>query len=316
MYRKLADQITLDFTVHLPTTGAVSDADALPTVEIWEDDTDTTLAGGTVTKRVGKTGNYRVAVAATAANGFEVGKSYNVVVTVIAGTITAKAVVGSFFIDGKRHSDLNDLGGTAQSGDAYIQIGVAGAGLTALGDTRLAELGATNIPADVDTLLSRIASALTITSGKVDVNDKAGFSISGTTQTLDALATLIRGADSDTLKTLSDQIDLVALGVNSGLSYRGTVTAVPGVNQFTIPTLAGVGTGAFVDTASPYKAFVFRDAGGLGVAPQGETQDITAYDSATGVFTTNPFTAPGVGAGDDVIILKLAIPVVIWFPLL
>jgi hypothetical protein len=109
MYRKLADTITLDFTVHLPTTGAVSDADALPTVEIWEDETDTTLAGGTVTKRVAKTGNYRVAIIATTANGFEVGKSYNVVVTVIAGTVTAKAVIGSFFIDEKRLSDLNDI---------------------------------------------------------------------------------------------------------------------------------------------------------------------------------------------------------------
>ncbi len=155
-------------------------------------------------------------------------------------------------------------------------------------------------------------------AGTKALTDKDGFTISGTTQTLDALATLIRGADSDTLKTLSDQIDLVTTYdlLNSGLSYRGTVTAVPGVNQFTIPTLAGVGTGAFVDTASPYKAFVFRDAGGAGAAPQGETQDITAYNSATGVFTTNPFTAPGVGIGDDMIILKLAIPVVIWFPLL
>ncbi len=112
MYRKLADIITLDFTTHLPTTGGVSDADALPTVEVFEDDTDTTLAGATVTKRVGKTGNYRVAVVATTANGFEVGKSYNVVVTAIVGTITAKAVVGSFFIDGKRLNDLNDLSTT------------------------------------------------------------------------------------------------------------------------------------------------------------------------------------------------------------
>ncbi|MBM4301627.1 MAG: hypothetical protein FJ121_08870 [Deltaproteobacteria bacterium] len=109
MNRKLADTIVLDFTVHLPTTGAVSDADALPTVEVWEDETDTTLSGGTVTKRVGKTGNYRVAVVATTGNGFEVGKSYNVVVTVVAGGVTAKAVIGSFFIDSKRLADLNDL---------------------------------------------------------------------------------------------------------------------------------------------------------------------------------------------------------------
>lgn len=132
MYRKLGDTIYLDFTVHLPTTGAVSDADALPTVEVFEDATDTTLSGATVTKRTDKTGNYRVAVAATTGNGFEVGKSYNVVVTVVAGGVTAKAVIGSFFIDSKRLADLNDLGGTAQTGDVYAQVGVAGAGLTAI----------------------------------------------------------------------------------------------------------------------------------------------------------------------------------------
>ena len=41
--------------------------------------------------------------------------------------------------------------------------------------------------ASLATLLTRIASTLTITSGKVDVNDKTGFSISGTKTTLDAL---------------------------------------------------------------------------------------------------------------------------------
>jgi hypothetical protein len=109
MYRKLADTIILDFTVHTPTTGAVADADSLPTVEVFEDDTDSTLSGASVTKRTGKTGNYRVTIPATGANGFEVGKSYNVVVSAVAGGITVKAVIGSFSIDGKRLSDLNDI---------------------------------------------------------------------------------------------------------------------------------------------------------------------------------------------------------------
>lgn len=49
----------------------------------------------------------------------------------------------------------------------------------------------TNDPAGVGTLLSRIASALTITSGKVDVNDKSGFSLSdaGVKAVWDFLAT-------------------------------------------------------------------------------------------------------------------------------
>jgi hypothetical protein len=90
--------------------------------------------------------------------------------------------------------------------------------------------------------------------------------------------------------------------INSGLSFRGTVSAVPGANQFTIPTLIGVGAGAFADITAPYRAFVLRDAGGLKAAPQGETQNITAYVSATGVFTTTAFTDT-VGIGDDIIIM-------------
>ncbi len=225
MYRKLADVITLDFTVHLPTTGAVSNADALPTVQVWEDASDTALpdVGGVpvaiVTLRVGTTGNYRVVVTATTANGFEVGKSYNVVVTAIAGGVTAKAVVGSFFIDSKRHGDLNDLGGTAQSGDTYAQLGVAGANLTAIGDTRIANL---------DTPVSGVAAAAATdvwAAGTKALTDKAGFSISGTTQTLDALAALLRGVDNDTLKTLSEQIDLQAL--------ETTLTAIKGAGWTT-----------------------------------------------------------------------------------
>jgi hypothetical protein len=219
MYRKLADTIILDFTVHAPTIGAVSDADALPTVEIWEDETDTTLAGGTVTKRVGKTGNYRVAVAATTANGFEVGKSYNVVVTVIAEGITAKAVVGSFSIDGKRLSDLQDIsapdlsnldaavstrapeagGNVAAILEDTAEIGTAGVGLTALGDTRLANLDAavstrsTLTAQNVWEYATRTLSSFGTLIADLwvyatrSLTDKAGFSISGIKTTLDDL---------------------------------------------------------------------------------------------------------------------------------
>jgi len=90
--------------------------------------------------------------------------------------------------------------------------------------------------------------------------------------------------------------------LNSGLSFRGDVTAVPGANQFTIASLIGVGTGVFSDATAPYRAFVLRDNGGAGAAPQGETQTVTAYNSATGAFTTTAFTA-AVASGDTVIIM-------------
>jgi hypothetical protein len=48
---------------------------------------------------------------------------------------------------------------------------------------------------------------------------------------------------------------------------------------------------------------VFRDAGGAAAAPQGETQQITGYTTATGLFTSNAFTVP-IAVGDDVIIMS------------
>jgi hypothetical protein len=90
---------------------------------------------------------------------------------------------------------------------------------------------------------------------------------------------------------------------SEGLFYYGTVTAVPGVNQFTIPTLAGLGAGKFAGVTNPYQAFVLRDAAGLSAAPQGEQQPVTAYVTATGVFTTTAYTA-AVGIGDEILLLN------------
>lgn len=92
----------------------------------------------------------------------------------------------------------------------------------------------------------------------------------------------------------------------SGLCFLGTVTAVPGANQFTVPTLSGLGAGKFAGATNPYSTFVFRDAGGASAAPQGEVQTITAYVTTTGVFTTNAFTAP-IAVGDEVLILHPAL---------
>lgn len=88
----------------------------------------------------------------------------------------------------------------------------------------------------------------------------------------------------------------------AGLLYKGDVTAVPLPNQFTIPTLKGLGAGLFADATAPYQAFVARTAGGAGAAPQGQMQPITGYVDGTGVFTAAPFTV-AVGIGDLVMIV-------------
>jgi hypothetical protein len=114
---QLGRTVYFDFVCHT-SAGAVSDADSTPTVEVFEDDTDTTVYSLTATKRTSKTGNYRVPVAVTAANGFEIGKSYNVVVSAAVGSVTSKAVIGTFVIETivlKRGAIVADGGNTSST---------------------------------------------------------------------------------------------------------------------------------------------------------------------------------------------------------
>jgi hypothetical protein len=72
---------------------------------------------------------------------------------------------------------------TPQTGDAYARIGAAGAGLTALGDARLAHLDAdvssrsSHSAADVWTSTTRILTAFTFPVTAASVTDKSGYSL-------------------------------------------------------------------------------------------------------------------------------------------
>lgn len=95
----LGNTLTRDFTTENSMTGQVSDADVLPTCEVFEDTTDVPMLTPVVVKRAGLTGNYRVTIAVTTANGFEVGKSYNVIVIATVNGVTAKARILAFNIE-------------------------------------------------------------------------------------------------------------------------------------------------------------------------------------------------------------------------
>ncbi len=135
MNPKLEETIVLDF-ITSSSTGAAADADSLPTCEVFEDANDTAILSPTVTKRTSKTGDYRVSIACTAANGFEAAKSYNVVVSATIGGVASKAVLGSFqmrtrsvddvstYAGGAVASVTGDVGGKVLGGGTSDLIGV------------------------------------------------------------------------------------------------------------------------------------------------------------------------------------------------
>lgn len=103
---KLEEAMYFDFCTHRFDTGAAADADSGPTAEVFEDATDTTVVALTVTKRTSKTGNYRCPVTAAAADGFEVGKTYNVIASATVNSVTGKGVIGRFKVRARGKDDL------------------------------------------------------------------------------------------------------------------------------------------------------------------------------------------------------------------
>ncbi len=138
MSYKPSDPYSKQFTTASPSSGAAANADSLPTATA--DFVGTGTGAMALTVASVSTGLYRIT--GTIPAGRVRGDVLNVSVAATVGGVAGKACVDTQVLDSKRVGELNDLGGVAQTGDAFTRVGAAGAGLTALGDARLANLDA------------------------------------------------------------------------------------------------------------------------------------------------------------------------------
>jgi hypothetical protein len=92
----LGDNLTFSICTHDADTGALTDTSAAPAYRIYEDETSTAILTGTMAKLDdgNTTGFYTEQVACTAANGFEVGKSYTVYIEATVDGITGGIAYG------------------------------------------------------------------------------------------------------------------------------------------------------------------------------------------------------------------------------
>jgi hypothetical protein len=91
---QIDDYLTFPCNSHAAATGAATDGDGVPTYRIYEDETGTAILTGSMAKLddANTTGFYTERIQLTAANGFEVGKTYTVYYTV---TVSSVAGTGS-----------------------------------------------------------------------------------------------------------------------------------------------------------------------------------------------------------------------------
>ena len=100
---KLEDTIYLHIGTSSPTTGAAANADAPPTVTIEEDGS---AMGYSPTPANVAVGLYRVAIVASAANGFEAGRRYSVYAVAAVNSITGRDGIAEFEVVARGLDDL------------------------------------------------------------------------------------------------------------------------------------------------------------------------------------------------------------------
>ena len=87
---KIDDNLTFPANTHLASTGAATDADAVPAYRVYEDETGTAILTGNMAKLddANTTGFYSEQIALSAANGFEKGKAYSIYISAAVSSVT------------------------------------------------------------------------------------------------------------------------------------------------------------------------------------------------------------------------------------
>lgn len=188
--------VHFDVCTHDPATGAITDADATPTFDVYEEATDTGLLGATnFTKRTSLTGNYRGTFTASAANGFEAGKWYNVIASAAVNSIAAKTAVLTFRCAPAESSAGVPKGDTSHwNGTAVTTPDTAGSPkVTVTAGTGAGQLDFTSGVLKSN-LVQILGTVLTETAGQIAAAFKKFFDKSSPTGTINSIPDAVAGA--------------------------------------------------------------------------------------------------------------------------
>ncbi len=285
---EIDDALTFTVTTHDATTGVSTDADSVPSYRVYEDETGTAILTGSMAKLddANTTGFYSEAITLSSANGFEVGKSYSIIISatvdsntgatnrsfqVQAAVATAAALAT---VDSNVDAILVDTGTTLPASlstidtnvDAILvdtaEIGVAGAGLTALAT----QVSVDTIDSNVDAILVDTGTTLPASLSTIDSNVDAILVDTGTTLPA-SLSTIDSNVDAilvDTGTTLDGKLNTIDTNVDAIL----VDTAEIGVAGAGLTALA---TQASVDTIDSNVDAILVDTAEIGAAGAGLT---------------------------------------------
>lgn len=204
------------------TTGAATDADAVPAYRVYEDETGTAILTGNMAKLddANTIGFYSEQITLSAANGFEVGKSYTIYISAAVSSVTgtlshafqvvlAPATAAAL---ATAQTSIDDLPTNAEL--ATSQAAADDATLAAI--AALNNLSAAQVNAEADTALADVGVTTTVT-GRIDaaVSTRASQVSVDDLPTNAELATSQAAADDATLAAIAALNNLSAAQVNT-----------------------------------------------------------------------------------------------------
>jgi hypothetical protein len=230
---KIDDTPTFTVTTHTASTGAVTDADAVPAYRVYEDETGTAILTGNMAKLddAGTTGFYSEQITLSAANGFEKGKSYNIVITAAVGAVTGATIAADIitiddFLDTevaaiKAKTD-NLPADPADASDIAASFTTVNTALTTIDDfldTEIAAIKAKtdNLPADPADASDIAASFVTVNAALTTIDDFLDTEIAAIKTKTDQLAfttanrvdAQVFGMEANTLTAAASAADFV-----------------------------------------------------------------------------------------------------------
>ena len=164
----LGDNLVFSVCTHDPDTGVLTDAAAVPSYRLYEDETATPIAAGNMAKLddTNTTGFYTELVACTAANGYESGKTYTIYIAAtvdgdtggISYGVKAKTPVEDIEVD-------NDGNSITMAGAFKLMLGIL-AGKSSGGGT------ATLVFRDIADSKNRISSTVDANGNRTAVGTR------------------------------------------------------------------------------------------------------------------------------------------------
>lgn len=248
---EIDDLLTFTVTTHTFATGALTDADGNPAYRVYEDETGTAILTGTMAKLddTNTTGHYSEQITLSAANGFEVGKSYSIYITAAVSSVTG-GVVRSFQVEAAPATAT-----ALQTVDDLVDDLESRLTSTRAGYLDNLSAGAVALQGSVDDLEGRLTSTRAgyldnLSAGAVALEATAQSILTDTGTTLDALIQDIpTNAELATALAAADDAVLAAIAALNNLSQANVRTAV-GLASANLDTqLADLPTNAELATA-------------------------------------------------------------------